>query len=232
MKLSLYFIMLLAIASTGCTTLHQVPAHKQIHQVNRQNHSSVTLKHNHSSVKTVHVVHYSWHSGIIIKKSDIPAYLIPEKADFPRAEFIEIGWGNKAFYQAQEFKLDVAMKALFIPGPSVMYVYGFNNQPAKEYLNAKIATLYFSSVSFNQLLRTINDTFDRKGQERAPATLILTDRNARFYDALGSYSVANTCNIWTAKVLKSGGVPVSTSMYSMSAYSVMSQIETNHPALY
>ncbi len=180
--------------------------------------------YNNHDAKNVYVVNYSWHSGIILKKNDIPQDLIPEKDDFPNAEFLEIGWGNKAFYQEPKFKLSLATKALFVPGPSTMYVYSFTDKPELEFSDSKVVQLQISPDNFYKLVESINKSFDRKGNTRVPATLKGPYGDSRFYDALGSYGILSTCNNWTAKVLHTGGIPISTSIYSATGKAVMSQI--------
>lgn len=168
--------------------------------------------------KEIYVVNYGWHSGIIIKKSDIPQHLIPEKDDFPRDEFLEIGWGNKQFYQTKKHKIFLAAKALFIPGQSTIYIDGFSRNPKQEYMGDNLVRLKLSPEKLSNLLQEIDKSFDRKGQKRATATM------AGFYDAVGHYGILNTCNMWTARVLKSGGLPISASIYSTTAKSVLSQV--------
>jgi uncharacterized protein (TIGR02117 family) len=173
---------------------------------------------NTSGKKEIYVVNYSWHSGVILKKSDIPQHLIPEKDDFPRDEFLEIGWGNKQFYQTKKHKVFLAAKALFIPGQSTLYIDGFSRHPKQEYVGDNLVRLKLSPEKLSNLLQEIDKSFDRKGQKRATATM------AGFYDAVGHYGILNTCNMWTARVLKRGGLPVSASIYSTTAKSVLSQV--------
>lgn len=178
---------------------------------------------NHDA-QPIWVVNYSWHSGIILKKDTIPETLIPEKEDFPEAEFLEIGWGNKAFYQEPKFKLSLAMKALLLPGPSTMAIHGFSGSPNYEYWGNKVIYIQLSPQDYVNLIKKIDESFDRKGQYRAEATL--RDVEGRdFYDAHGRYGVLNTCNHWTARVLRSGGLPISTSIYAARATHVIAQVE-------
>ena len=46
--------------------------------------------------------------------------------------------------------------------------------------------------------------------------------NSRFYAARGKYSLLQTCNTWTARALRSAGLPI-TSLYAVSAGNVMAQ---------
>ena len=48
------------------------------------------------------------------------------------------------------------------------------------------------------------------------------DANSRFYAAREKYSLLKTCNTWTARALRSAGLPI-TSLYAVSAGNVMEQ---------
>jgi hypothetical protein len=71
-----------------------------------------------------------WHAGVVIKISDIPGDLVPERRDFPEAEYLEFGWGEWDFYQARGFNLGYALKALLFPSKSVLHVVGFGGSVA------------------------------------------------------------------------------------------------------
>ena len=71
-----------------------------------------------------------WHAGVVIKISDIPGDLVPERRDFPEAEYLEFGWGDWDFYQARGFNLGYAFKALLFPSKSVLHVVGFGGPVA------------------------------------------------------------------------------------------------------
>lgn len=202
-----YLILIILLIATSCTTTHRTNSHHQ---------SSI------ENAKDIFVVQYSWHSAIIVKKSDIPEELIPEKEDFKNAVFLEIGWGNKDFYQAKEFELSLATKALFWPGASTMYVYGFTGKPENEYTGSKTIKLQLPPDKFYNLVKKMDNSFDRKSMKRATLTL-KGQYGGNFYDAVGYYGIFNTCNNWTARVLKSGGVNVANSVYSSTARSVISQ---------
>lgn len=192
------------------------------------NHDNVDKKnlYGEDKVKSVYVVNYSWHSGVILKKSEIIDEMIPEKEDFPDANFLEIGWGNKAFYLEPEFKISVAAKALFFSDPSTMYVRGFQNDPTIAYARSKLVKLALLPKEYAEMLAEIDSTFDRKGKKRLEATQMgfYDGASDAYYDAVGSYGMFNTCNMWTARVLKRGGIPISTSVYSATAGHVISQV--------
>ena len=50
----------------------------------------------------VYLVSHDWHTGIVIRRPDIPAGLWPEAGDFPGTEHLEVGWGDRAYYQVRD----------------------------------------------------------------------------------------------------------------------------------
>ena len=68
------------------------------------------------------------HTGIAVRRADIPASLLPEKRDFPDADYLEVGWGERDFYMAQTAGPWLSFKAAFLPNRSVLHVAGVRGQ--------------------------------------------------------------------------------------------------------
>lgn len=48
----------------------------------------------------IYVLHRGLHVGVIIRAADIPPGLSPEHREFPRAEYLELGWGDTEGYRS------------------------------------------------------------------------------------------------------------------------------------
>ncbi len=46
----------------------------------------------------VHVVRHGWHSGIVVRAADVPEHAWPARREFIGAEYLEVGWGDRAYY--------------------------------------------------------------------------------------------------------------------------------------
>jgi hypothetical protein len=46
---------------------------------------------------TIYVVAHGWHTGIVIRRDDIPAEAWPEHRRILAARFLEAGWCDQAF---------------------------------------------------------------------------------------------------------------------------------------
>jgi len=127
--------------------------------------------------------------------------------DVRQAPYVGIGWGDKGFYLETptwaELKPSVAFRAAFIPSPTAMHVtYHLKTPQANE----KCHPIRISWRQYRQLTSYIQDSFERR--DGAPMLISgkgygLTDN---FYEALGSYNMVKTCNMWVACGLQEIGV--------------------------
>ncbi len=168
------------------------------------------------------VSHNDWHTGIVVRRQDIPEGIWQENNEFKDFEYIDVGWGDTDYYQALEPTKWMAIKAVLWPTQSVLHVAGFNDSIERYYPEAEIIKIDLSSQGFEQLCIFIQDHYARDVSGQAirlgPGLL----ENSRFYLARGKFYLLRSCNVWTAKVLRSAGCPI-TPLYSISANNIMYQ---------
>jgi len=155
----------------------------------------------------IHVVAHDDHSGIALRRADIPAGLWPESRDFPQAEFLEVGWGARDYYMGRDQGFWGTLKAALGQTRSVLHVAGFRGPPA-EYFRGEVIELAVSPDGFAQMVHAIHDAHDRAEAAVAAPLGPGLYGDSRFYPAWERFSLLNTCNVWTARVLRSGGLPV------------------------
>jgi uncharacterized protein (TIGR02117 family) len=156
---------------------------------------------------TVYLVAHDDHTGIALKRADIPAGLWPESRDFPQAEFLEVGWGARDYYMGRDQGFFGILKAALGMTQSVLHVAGFRGKPA-QYFRGEVIELPVTPDGLGQIVRAIHDAHDR-GDAAVVAPLgpgLYGD--SRFYPAWEHFSLLNTCNVWTARTLRAGGLPV------------------------
>src|SRR5262245_60133702 len=49
-------------------------------------------------VVPVWVVAHAWHTGVAVRRADVPAEMLPELEDFRDYDAVELGWGERDFY--------------------------------------------------------------------------------------------------------------------------------------
>jgi Protein of unknown function (DUF2459) len=154
---------------------------------------------------TVYVVnHGALHTGLTVKRSDIPPGHWPASGDVAHSKYIEVGWGDDDGYR-KPLTCSIAAKALLGDRQTVLLADGFSQPPVRKYGDSKFTVLAvdLSEAGFTQLCDHIQQTYavDESG---APIRL-----SAGWYRAHGTYSAFNTCNTWIAAGLHKAGCPIS-----------------------
>jgi uncharacterized protein (TIGR02117 family) len=157
-------------------------------------------------VVTVYLVAHDGHTGIAVPRADIPAGLWPESREFPQAEYLEVGWGNRDYYYGRNQGLWGTLNAV-LPSPSVLHVAGFRSSPPDDYRANEIIELTVPVDGFGRLVRYIHDAFERAGAWPAAALGPGLYGESRFYPARDSFHLFRTCNVWTAQALRVAGLP-------------------------
>ncbi|HET7874668.1 MAG TPA: TIGR02117 family protein [Methylomirabilota bacterium] len=176
-------------------------------------------------VRTIYLVGHGWHAGLVIARADIPDAIWPEHREFPAARWLEIGWGDRAFYRSPEPTLGLALRAAFASEGSVLHVAGFDRAPAEYFPRAEIVAIDLSRQAVEALARFIHEAYARDAEGRpvvlGPGLYPLS----RFYAARGRYHLIRTCNNWTAETLRAAGCPI-TPAYAVVAGNLMLQAES------
>lgn len=150
---------------------------------------------------SVFVVPQSGHTGLAVRMSDIPAPLVPEKRDFPGADYLEIGWGERDYYMAPSAGLWLLLKAGVFPNRSVVHLVGVRGELARAFPGSEIVTLPLSRAALEGLLHYVHDAFQR--EDGAAVAL-----GRGFYPGRQTFHVLRTCNVWSAGALRAAGLPV------------------------
>ncbi len=160
--------------------------------------------------RAVSIVSNGWHTAIVVPRPELVATgLLPEADDFPDAAFLEFGWGDRVYYPAKEPTLGMALVAALTATPAVMHMVGLVRAPALTYADTEVVSVALTEGGFRHLVRAIASDFKRSEGGRAKPISRGPYPNSNFYDARGSFHLFNTCNTWTARKLRAGGVNLS-----------------------
>lgn len=156
----------------------------------------------------IYLVNHGWHAGIVLQHAEIPDGVWPASGDFPDAQYLEVGWGDMDYYQTPNAHLGLIFKAALLPSGSVLHIVGFNGPVQAYFPYSEIIGIELSSDGFEQLSSAIATSFarDEAGNIRSLGHGLYG--NSRFYRSRESYHLFNTCNVWTARMLRSAGLPV------------------------
>ena len=161
--------------------------------------------------KTVYVVHHgTLHTGLTVKRSDIPVDIWPANQDYGGSKFIEVGWGDDDGYR-KPLTSGIAIKALAGSKRTVLLTDGFSQPPLSKYSDPKFTVLAvdLSDAGFTRLCEHVGRTYALDDKQE-PIRL-----GGGWYRARGTYSAFNTCNTWVAVGLQKAGCPLSPAFCSL-----------------
>lgn len=183
-----------------------------------------------SRQRFIQVVSHGWHTGIIVRRADIPPGCgWPALPEFAREEYLEVGWGSREFYMARRFTLPLVLRTVLTATPSAVHVAGFRGPSDAGTPRSESLRLAISAPGLRALCEQIGKTFSRDAQGRVLDLGPGLYGHSRFYRANGLYSLPNNCNPWTARVLRAAGYPVR-GPSSLTSGGVMAQLRPLAPA--
>lgn len=127
--------------------------------------------------------------------------------DFPGAQYLSFGWGERNYFMARAPTFGDAMSALF-PGPAVLLVTPLYRAPQDSRAGKQVFEVRLSKTGLDRLSNHLWAAFDRSGDGTLRRLAAGHEPGSVFYAATGTYSASYTCNTWTAEALRAGGVPV------------------------
>jgi hypothetical protein len=146
-----------------------------------------------------HVTASDWHSEVLL-----PAAWLPDLAPLgPGLALVSLGFGQRDFFMAERPGLAEALAAL-APGPAVIRA-RFLDAPPRAGGELEVAPLRGGREG---LVRFLAASFARDAAGRLPPPLLSLPPARHFLAAARRYSLAYTCNTWTAEALAAAGLPV------------------------
>lgn len=163
------------------------------------------------------LVNHGYHTGFALPREALekasPALpaLRAVLERFPGYRWLELGWGEDAYYRAGPTTADphwfLALRALFRPGnASVMHVVGLVEGPEAMFLGSELVPVTLSARGLERLLARMDASF-RLADGRPEELGVGLYGPSLFYRAEGDFSILRVCNRWTADLLDAAGVP-------------------------
>lgn len=160
------------------------------------------------SAATLYVVDHGWHTGLVLRRGDIPAGLWPEQRQAPAGEYLEIGWGQREFYQIRAPSLLLALKAALWPSASVLHLVGFNGPVAAQFPYSNIIALHVEDAAMGRVVQYISDAYEHDAADNIIRMGHGLYGDSRFFAGKENFHLFRTCNVWTARALRLAGCPV------------------------
>lgn len=158
--------------------------------------------------RSIYLVSQGWHAGIVVKRADIPAGVWPQHNEFPDAEYLEVGWGDKDYYMTPKPNLGITLKAGLLPTASVLHVVGLSGPVASYFPRSEVIRIDLSEAGFQRLCRYLENSYARDENGLSQPLGPSRYGDGQFYLSREAYHVFNTCNAWTARALREAGCPI------------------------
>jgi len=175
--------------------------------------------------KTIYLVSHGWHVGIIVNRVDLPDDVQLVHKNLSSTGYLEIGWGDRDFYQTPSPHLGIALKAIFLPTQSVLHIVAFNESVVSYFPHGEIIKVRLSDAGFQRLIRYIAASYDRDSDGNIVPLGVGLYGVSQFYRSQETYHLFRTCNVWAARALYTAGCPVRPFL-AITADNLMSQVRS------
>jgi len=171
----------------------------------------------------IFVVKHTWHTGIILKTGFKYDPFVALENTFKGAEYIEVGWGDYDFFRSEKATVGMAVKAMLWPTKSVLHIIPYYRQPSLIFEDTHLVELLLPEEGYRKLLNYITISFSSDQNFRIIPLESENTVGGQFYLSDEKYHLFKTCNVWTARAIKTGGFPIAP-FYALSSKNVMKQI--------
>ncbi|MGH8496154.1 MAG: DUF2459 domain-containing protein [Gammaproteobacteria bacterium] len=154
------------------------------------------------------VARHNGHSGLIVRSADVPRAAWPARRDFPRARFLETGWGDRAYYQREKGGSLLGLRALLWPTASALHVTAVPEDLELTFPGSEIIELRVTTAGFDRMVAFVADSYARDAAGNASVLGSGRLDDSLFYASDRSFHLFETCNTWVARALRAAGAPV------------------------
>jgi uncharacterized protein (TIGR02117 family) len=180
--------------------------------------------------RTLYVIASGWHTEIGIRTDVLSASLAELVAAVPSTRYIVFGWGQRTYYMTPDPGIGALLGAA-LPSPSVVLAIPLSEPPTAVFTTGSdVFALPVSQNGLDRLAQFIRDSIKQNPRGRPDRLGDGPYPGSTFYASTETYSVARTCNTWTAEALRVAGLPVRASGVIF-AHQVVDQVRdlARHP---
>lgn len=157
--------------------------------------------------ETIYVASISWHTGVVVPGYCLPDSIWPEGHDYSQEAYLEIGWGDRDFYQDLGFNFWYGVKAALWPTPSVIHVNPLPENVGNYYYNTEAVQLEVDRKELQTLTRFLLKHFDFNEEGKLIPLQSGIYNDSQFFAGRTSYYFPKNSNVWAAQALKRAGLP-------------------------
>jgi len=161
----------------------------------------------------IYVVSQGWHTGLVVPSSCLPDSIWPGAFPFHDFPYLQIGWGDKDFYQHEGFSLWYSLKAAAWPTASALHVVGLHKITNLQYYASQTVVLPFDQNQLQQLCAFIQQEFELDESGKTIPLKKGLFGESRFFLGKRDYYFPRNSNVWTARALQEAGLDFSPIWY-------------------
>jgi uncharacterized protein (TIGR02117 family) len=166
------------------------------------------------------------HTHLLLSSAEVSARVSALGAYFPYATWLQIGWGDYAYYGNSKQTKWMGVKALFSPTAAVMGILGVNEVPDDIPKKRKLYEIHLDIMQRNAILDFVCEYLKLDVADQTTEVRV-KDNGEVFFEAHGTYTIFNTCNHWTARALNVAGLRINP-RWSFSPNYVEHWVKHNH----
>ena len=114
-----------------------------------------------SGDKKIYVLNHGWHTSLVIPAKDIMGDLPELKNRFGNTPYIEFGWGDRGFYQAEKITTDITLRALFWPSAAVIHAVAVPSSPYDYFPNSEVLEVCLTNQGYTSLQKFVTNSSRR-----------------------------------------------------------------------
>ena len=134
-------------------------------------------------VKPIYVINHGWHTGIAVRRADIPEGVWPEHGEVADSEYLEVGWGNQGVLYGPGRHTGAGAEGSTLALPGVLHIIGFDGPVPQFFPQREIVEILVSARGFRRLAAFIGDAYAKDDSGRTMDLGRGQYANSRFYAA-------------------------------------------------
>lgn len=160
--------------------------------------------------KTVRIQVYShgWHAGLVVPAETLRKHAWTEDLRIENSKHVELGWGSEEFYRTVGLNTPMILRGLLWPTAAVMHIERFDESPYQHYPYSQLETFDLTQDEADRMIVELRKTFAKGKNGRLIDLGHGLKPDSSYYRSQPKYFYPQTCNVWTAKLLRAGGVKV------------------------
>ncbi|QBR03072.1 DUF2459 domain-containing protein [Paraburkholderia pallida] len=183
---------------------------------------------NGPAMTTIDLVQRDWHTDICVSSEDMDASLAVLTEGFDGARFLCFGFGERQ-YVVERRHDPLTMLSALLPSQAALLMTVLRASPEEAFGTPDVVHLAIGAAGRDGLQSYLRASL-RTDTAGHPVRLGAGPYPGRvFYAATGTYDAFHTCNTWTARGLRSAGLPIDDAV--LFAGAVMRQARHSSAAL-